>query len=86
MLTPQGKVKVLDFGIAKRLFHSGANDTEASTLTTTGMIVGTLSYIADRGSPGQTGRQAERHLVAWNDTARIGNRELPLTQVEQRSR
>ena len=63
MLTPQGKVKVLDFGIAKRLFHSGANDTEASTLTTTGMIVGTLSYMAPEVLQG---RQADRRSDIWS--------------------
>lgn len=50
MLTRQGHVKVLDFGVAKR-FRSGSTDgaadhTLTSGLTTPGQVVGTVSYMA----------------------------------------
>lgn len=45
MITQEGKVKVLDFGIAKRFFQIGTADTLTAGLTETGVIVGTLSYM-----------------------------------------
>ncbi len=45
MITPAGQVKVLDFGLAKRMAGSeGA--TPESVMTETGMIVGTVAYMA----------------------------------------
>lgn len=44
MLTPSGEVKVLDFGLAKRVGTSG--DVTKAELTREGMAVGTLSYMS----------------------------------------
>jgi len=49
IVTPEGRAKVLDFGLAKRL--SGGDLAEATTvtevtLTGPGMVVGTLAYMA----------------------------------------
>ena len=46
VLTPQGRTKVLDFGIAKRLTTLGSIGEATGTLTETGTISGTLAYIA----------------------------------------
>jgi eukaryotic-like serine/threonine-protein kinase len=46
VLTPQGRTKVLDFGIAKRLTTPGSIGGATGTLTETGTISGTLAYIA----------------------------------------
>ena len=47
-VTHDGRVKILDFGIAKRVHVPGANTaaTAAETLTATGVIVGTVGYMA----------------------------------------
>ncbi len=45
VVTPQGRAKVLDFGIARRLAAVGAS-TKAGTLTESGTFTGTLAYMA----------------------------------------
>jgi serine/threonine protein kinase len=50
VITPNGHVKVMDFGLAKQLFTKEAagfdEASTSSTLTPTGRIVGTLAYMA----------------------------------------
>jgi serine/threonine protein kinase/tetratricopeptide (TPR) repeat protein len=56
MVTPEGRVKVLDFGLARRFAH-GVNSApvETSSWTMPGMIAGTLSYIAPEVLRGERG-------------------------------
>jgi serine/threonine protein kinase/Tfp pilus assembly protein PilF len=49
-LTSDGRVKVLDFGLARWMPPPGSDDTCAQTVTRTGTIMGTLAYM----SPEQT--------------------------------
>jgi len=46
MVTPKGKVKVLDFGVAKRLPHPGESSGAASTASDAGQLSGTPAYMA----------------------------------------
>ncbi|MDA2924545.1 serine/threonine protein kinase [Acidobacteria bacterium AH-259-L09] len=50
MLTPDGHVKVMDFGLAKQLFPVGDVESQEQTLTAsltkTGMTLGTLAYMS----------------------------------------
>ncbi len=56
MLTPQGHVKVLDFGLAKRLHPSAGSAATAVDIqseTTPGMIMGTVEYMSPEQVLGQ---------------------------------
>lgn len=60
MITPDGQVKILDFGLAKRL-ESGKQPREAGSrqsITQAGTFMGTMSYLAPevfRGEPADAG-------------------------------
>lgn len=56
MLTAEGHVKVLDFGLAKRV--NDADDVTRAAATAIGTIVGTLSYMAPEVLRGQQGGAA----------------------------
>jgi Tol biopolymer transport system component len=68
-LTPEGKVKLLDFGLAKALAAVGADSTEAGTpsssagSTATGVVLGTAPYM----SPEQVrGESLDRRTDIWS--------------------
>ena len=59
-LTPEGKVKILDFGLAKALDHQGHGPTDSSTEI--GVILGTAAYM----SPEQAqGKQLDKRTDIW---------------------
>ena len=66
MITPEGRVKILDFGLAKNLPISGAAESKSPTIasaTRVGTILGTLAYM----SPEQArGREIDRRTDVWS--------------------
>ena len=57
MLTPQGVVKLMDFGIAR--------SSSDGALTTTGTTLGSLNYMPPEQVRGEAGRRALGHLFVW---------------------
>jgi pimeloyl-ACP methyl ester carboxylesterase len=54
VLTPEGRAKVLDFGLARRIAWSEADEATRTKLSESGAIAGTMSYMAPevlRGEP-----------------------------------
>ena len=69
MLTPEGTVKVLDFGLAAVLQPSTSRESDPNNsptltmaATQAGMIMGTAGYMSPEQASGKTGRQTRRHL------------------------
>jgi serine/threonine-protein kinase len=67
-LTPDGKVKVLDFGLAKALDPSPGSDTEQSqTITSAGTVAGLVLGTAAYMSPEQAaGQPTDRRCDIWS--------------------
>jgi len=64
--TPEGRIKVLDFGLAKALMpaagNSGQSATVASAGSVDGLILGTASYMSPEQARGQT---VDRRTDLW---------------------
>ena len=53
MITSDGRIKILDFGLAKQTVVATADETIASQHTVPGMIVGTVSYMSPEQACGK---------------------------------
>ncbi len=53
MLIPEGHVKVMDFGLAKRVTPGGSEDDDTTVLTKEGAAVGTVPYMSPEQVRGQ---------------------------------
>ena len=89
-ITPDGKVKILDFGLAKALdtdaaMNSGSNHLSHSPTmsrhgTEAGMIMGTAAYMSPEQGAGKVRRPARRHRRRWD------GRGVPGPRYEAQSR
>ena len=83
-ITPDGVVKVLDFGLAKVFAGdaSGPDLTQSPTVTVggtrEGVILGTAAYMSPEQARGQAGRQAHRHLGVRLRAVRNADGEVAL--------
>ena len=71
MITPEGRAKVLDFGLA---VPSASADSESTRtqLTETGAVVGTPAYMPPESGPRRAGRRPERPLGPRDHPLRDG--------------
>ena len=53
LVTKDGRVKILDFGLAKRELAEGSDETRALTITDAGMVVGTVAYMSPEQARGR---------------------------------
>jgi tetratricopeptide (TPR) repeat protein/predicted Ser/Thr protein kinase len=54
LITRDGRVKIIDFGLAKQLFQGAPGDTVAGTLTMPGVVMGTIGYMSPEQIRAQT--------------------------------
>ena len=70
LVTPDGRVKITDFGIAR------AADSVA--LTQTGQIIGTPHYLSPEQAAGRVGHAGQRRLLARRGALRVPHRAPPV--------
>ena len=77
LVTPEGTVKITDFGIAKA--------AEAVPLTRTGMVVGTAQYVSPEQAQGKSGPSLLPISTPWMCGLRNRQRPAPLPRGLHRS-
>src|SRR5215469_2033165 len=53
MVTPEGRIKVLDFGLARQMKRAEVDETTLSQVTAAGTVVGTLRYLPPEALRGE---------------------------------
>ena len=85
-VTPEGKVKVLDFGLAKAFAGDAANEdisnspTLSMAATMQGVILGTAAYMSPGAGTGQGRGQAHGHLGVRMCAVRIADRKAGVSR------
>ena len=80
MVTDQGRVKVLDFGLAKDIREANSSDATLAPdeYTKVGVIVGTPAYMSPEQIARPHGRPSNRYLLAGHPVVRDGDRSEAL--------
>ena len=79
-VTPDGKVKVLDFGLAKAFageqeeLNLSNSPTLSNAATQQGVILGTAAYMSPGAGQGKDRRQTSGHLGVWRCAVRDADR------------
>ena len=76
MVTKEGRIKVLDFGLAKDLREAAPTWGTPRGLqanTKVGVVMGTIAYMSPEQIIGPPGRSSHRHFLAGRGAARDGN-------------
>jgi serine/threonine protein kinase len=86
VITPEGRAKVLDFGLAARMPQAEAEAVTKTqeALPHAGMLVGTLAYMAPfrtscRGAAVKSGESAQ--LLSCNESNRIVSPTTPMVEA-----
>ena len=86
-VTPQGRVKVLDFGLAKAVWGPEPDQDLSQLATLTGVetvaghIVGTPGYMSPEQARGQRRRQTDGHLGLRLPAVRVADRQARLSRA-----
>jgi serine/threonine protein kinase len=86
MVNPRGQIKVLDFGLAKRVREQTDIDSEAATVsqvTASGTIVGTVLYMSPEQVKGDELDSRSDIFQFWNSTLRASHRASPVCGRER---
>lgn len=65
MVTADGLVKILDFGLAKRFTQAEDELTRTAPLTETGLVMGTLSYMSPEQARGEAGLDSRSDIFSF---------------------
>ena len=83
-LTKDGRVKILDFGLAKLAQPKEVSEVEATVDqgTEPGMVMGTAGYMSPEQVRGEDRRPPLRHLRLRHDPLRDGDRQADVPQTD----
>ena len=83
-VTPDGRLKILDFGLAKHTPTAGGSRRDTQHHGDTGSVSGTVPYMSPEQLRGLADRPAQRHLCGRRGSARNGNWQTSISADAER--